>query len=138
MTRALLWYEKMEKEEFLAQLGNRIRKLRHIRGFTQCELASRCGYTSTASNSTINKIESGKSDVPASKLVKMADVLGVSVAFLLGEDDQNDEEKYFAKNNAMMLMKKKLSKSEQEELIKGLEIYFSEAANSNAGQQIKA
>lgn len=121
----------MDKDELLLQLGARVRKLRQIRGLTQCELAEQCGYQSNTSNSTINKIESGKSDVPVSRLVKLAEVLGVSVSFLMGEGDKEEEANYFAKNNAMRLMKKKLSSSEQEELIKGLEIYFNEVSQTN-------
>ena len=126
----------MEKDEILYELGNRIRKLRRIRGYTQWELAEMCGYQSNTSNSTINKIESGKSDVPVSKLVKFAEVLDVSVSFLLGEGGKEAEEKYFAKNNAMMLMKKRLNNTEQEELIKGLQIYFRESKDGTA--QIEA
>ncbi len=122
----------MEKDELLEQLGKRVRKLRRIKGLTQCQLAELCGYHSNTSNSTINKIESGKSDVPISRLVKLAEVLGVSVSFLMGEGNQEEEDNYFAKNNAMMLLKKKLNSSEQEELIRGLEIYFSEASKTHA------
>ena len=126
--------KKMEKDELLKELGTRIRKLRRIRGLTQWELAELCGYQSQSSNSTINKIEAGKSDVPVSKLLKLSEVLGVSVAFLMGEGSDEEEEKYFAKNNAMMLLKKKLSADEQDELIKGLQIYFNESTPEAANR----
>lgn len=64
-------------------------KRRKELGITQEELASRIGYKS---KSTINKIELGINDIPQSKVVKFAEVLGVSVAYLMGwqEEIQKD------------------------------------------------
>jgi transcriptional regulator with XRE-family HTH domain len=59
-------------------------------GWTQEELATRMGYKS---KSTINKIELGINDIPQSKIVQFADVLGTTPAYLMGwtEDNKNEE-----------------------------------------------
>jgi len=48
---------------------------------TQEELAKRLGYKS---KSTINKIENGTNDIPQSKVVKFAEALGTTPAYLMG------------------------------------------------------
>jgi transcriptional regulator with XRE-family HTH domain len=69
------------------KIGKRIRELRIKRGMTQEELARAVGYNSPTSKSTINKIESGHSDIAQSKIRLYADALGVSVSDLLDLDD---------------------------------------------------
>ena len=59
-------------------------KRRKELGITQEELACRMGYKS---KSTINKIELGINDIPQSKVVKFAEVLNVSVAYLMGWEE---------------------------------------------------
>jgi transcriptional regulator with XRE-family HTH domain len=57
-------------------------------GLTQEDLAKMMGYKS---KSTINKIELGINDIPQSKIVQFAEVLGTTPAELMGwkEDDKN-------------------------------------------------
>lgn len=74
------------------KIGRRIRELRIKRGMTQEELARAVGYNSPTSKSTINKIESGHSDIAQSKIRLYADALGVSVSDLLDLDDDQAEE----------------------------------------------
>lgn len=75
-------------------IGSRIKDARTQRGWSQRELAKRMGYSN---HSTIGKIESGKVDIPQSRIVQFADVLGVTVSYLMNweEDKQrqptNDE-----------------------------------------------
>ena len=59
-------------------------KRRKELGITQEELAFRMGYKS---KSTINKIELGINDIPQSKVVKFAEILNVSVAYLMGWEE---------------------------------------------------
>lgn len=66
-------------------IGNNIRRARELKGLTQDELAKRMGYKS---RSTIARIENGDNDVSQSKLKKLADILDVSIDFLL--DDGKD------------------------------------------------
>ena len=62
-------------------IGDRIRQRRNELGWSQRDLASRMGYNN---NSTITRIEGGKVDIPQSRIMQFADVLGVSVAYLMG------------------------------------------------------
>lgn len=71
------------KQAFLAVLGRNIKTLRESQNMSMDELAKRCGYDSNNSRSTIQKIESGKNDVPASKLKEIANALDVSIADLM-------------------------------------------------------
>ena len=63
-------------------IGNNIKRARELKGLTQDELAKRMGYKS---RSTIARIENGDNDVSQSKLKKLADILDVSIDFLLDE-----------------------------------------------------
>lgn len=65
-------------------IGEKIKKRRIELGWSQRELASRTNYKD---NSTIAKIENGKVDLPQSKIVLFAEVLGVSVAYLMGWEE---------------------------------------------------
>ena len=71
----------------MSTVGENILYMRKRLGWTQEELATKMGYKS---KSTINKIELGINDIPQSKIVKFADVLGTTPAHLMGWND--DEE----------------------------------------------
>lgn len=71
-------------------IGERIKKRRLELEWSQRELARRMGYTN---NSTIVKIEQGKVEVYQSKIVQFSEVLGVSVAYLMGWIDEQEEKK---------------------------------------------
>lgn len=71
------------KQEMLKVLGRNIKKMRESRNMSLDELARKCGYTSDNARSSMQKIESGKSDIPASKLKQLALALNVSVSDLL-------------------------------------------------------
>ena len=77
-----------EKEIYLKEFGLRVKHYRLSQHITLEELANKCGYTSATSRSTIQKIEAGKSDVPASKIVKLAKALGVGISALLDGEEQ--------------------------------------------------
>ena len=66
-------------------IGDRIRNRRLDLGWSQRELAKRMGYSN---NSTIVKIEQGKVEVYQSKIVQFSEVLGVSVAYLMGWEEE--------------------------------------------------
>lgn len=63
--------------------GDNIKRLRMIKGWSQQELADRMGYKH---RSTIGKIETGTNDVTQATVVRFADVFGVSVKDILGDD----------------------------------------------------
>lgn len=70
--------------------GDKIRQRRKELGWSLRDLAHRMGY---ANHSTVARIEKGEIDIPQSKVVKFAEVMGTSVAFLM---DWEEEKK---KNN---------------------------------------
>ena len=72
----------------MSTVGNRILIMRKQLGWTQEELAKRMGYKS---KSTINKIEMGINDIPQSKIVMFAEVLGTTPAYLMGWNDEIKE-----------------------------------------------
>lgn len=69
----------------MATVGDNILRARKRLGMTQEELAKRMGYKS---KSTINKIEMGINDIPQSKIVRFAEVLGTTPADLMGWDEE--------------------------------------------------
>ena len=73
----------------MSTIGSNISRFRRELGMTQEDLAKQMGYKS---KSTINKIELGINDIPQSKIVQFAQVLGTTPAELMGweEDDKKD------------------------------------------------
>ena len=71
----------------MSTVGENILLTRKSLGLTQEELAKRMGYKS---KSTINKIELGINDIPQSKIVQFAEVLGTTPAHLMGWDDEEE------------------------------------------------
>lgn len=70
------------------KIGTRIMERRQHIGLTQEELAFRMGYKT---KSAINKIELGINDVSQSKVVKFADALQTSVAYLMGWEEEQEQ-----------------------------------------------
>lgn len=66
-------------------IGERIKKRRNELKWSQRELSDRMGYSN---HSTITKIEAGKVDIPQSRIVQFAEVLNVSVAYLMGWNEE--------------------------------------------------
>lgn len=69
----------------MAEIGIKIMARRKELNMTQEELAKKMGYKS---KSTINKIENGTNDIPQSKIVKFAEVLDTSIAYLMGWEEK--------------------------------------------------
>ena len=72
-------------------IGERIKARREELGLTQDELAKRMGYTS---KSTVNKVEKGINDVTQSNIIKYADKLDTTVAYLMGWEDSLVDDKF--------------------------------------------
>ena len=66
-------------------IGKRIKARRNELQLSQRDLCEKMGYSN---HSTIGKIEAGKVDIPQSRIVQFADVLGVSVAYLMGWNEE--------------------------------------------------
>jgi len=71
-------------EQFLKDLGGRIRKLRKDHGMTQGELAESMGVT----QALIASYESARRSIPLRKLVAMSEVLGISVEDVIGRSSK--------------------------------------------------
>lgn len=80
------------KEEYLKRFGAYIKQLRLLHGYSQEELARKCGYTAENSRSTINKIEAGKVDLPLSKLICFSQALDVDVDVLINVADYSEDQ----------------------------------------------
>jgi len=65
-------------------IGINIMKRRQELGMTQQELASKAGYSTVSS---ITKVETGKADLPASKIILIAKILECSPNDLLTESE---------------------------------------------------
>ena len=72
----------------MMKTGERIKQRRIELGWSLRELSVRMGY---ANHSTVARIENGTVDIPESKIVKFAEVLQTSVAFLMGRDESPEE-----------------------------------------------
>lgn len=69
-------------------IGKRIKARRIELMMSQRELSDRMGYSN---HSTITRIEAGKVDIPQSRIVQFAEVLGVSVPYLMGWEEKVEE-----------------------------------------------
>lgn len=66
------------------KIGEKIRERRLELGWSQRELAVKMDYD----HSTIGRIERGIIDIPQSRIAQFADVLRVSIAYLMGWDEK--------------------------------------------------
>lgn len=82
-------------------IGEKIRIRRMQLRMSQRELARKMGYEG---NSTLARIEQGKVDIPQSRIGQFADVLGVSIAWLM---DWEETEK---KNDQLVVLVTRLRK----------------------------
>ena len=80
-------------------IGERVKAARERKGFTQDELAHKLGYKS---RSSINKIEKER-DIPRSMIVKLAEILDVTPAYLMGWDEEKKD-----KSNISAVYKKNI------------------------------
>ena len=74
-------YNKFEKEEIIMMLNENIKAIRKQRGLSQEELAIRLHVV----RQTVSKWEKGLSVPDSDMLVKIAEVLEVSIGELLGQ-----------------------------------------------------
>jgi transcriptional regulator with XRE-family HTH domain len=77
----------MTDEKLRLALGQRIKELRKLRGWTQKDLADKLGLNF----SHLNKYEGGWNVPPIEKLISIAEVLDVTVDFLLTGNASEDK-----------------------------------------------
>ena len=85
-------------------VGEKIKIRRMELGWSLRELASRMGY---ANQSTVARIESGAIDIPQSKVVKFAEIMDTTVAFLM------DWEQVQQKNSTLAGLTVRMRKDEE-------------------------
>ena len=66
------------------QLGQKIKKLRELKNFTQSHIASELGITQSA----YSKMELGETEISYSKLTKIAEVLGIAPEEIMTFNEQ--------------------------------------------------
>jgi transcriptional regulator with XRE-family HTH domain len=69
-------------------IGQRIKARRQELKLTQRELAARLGYND---HTTLTRIEADKVDLPQSRIEKIAEVLDVSIGYLMGWAEQPED-----------------------------------------------
>ncbi|MEN9998488.1 MAG: hypothetical protein RI922_1478 [Bacteroidota bacterium] len=77
------YFHRMDEDEFITTLAQRIKKLRIEKGLTQFDVATKMGIE----DSSYRKIESGRTNPTARTLYKLAEALDVSVGDLFSEED---------------------------------------------------
>lgn len=92
-------------------IGERIKMKRLELGYTQEELARKCGYKS---RSSINKIELAR-DLPLNKVAAMASILGCSPTELMGwEENRNVKAAYLFEDEQIQIINLYTNASEME------------------------
>ena len=69
------------------RIGERIKQRRQELQWSQRDLAEKMKYSH---HSTLARIETGKVDVSQTRIVQFAEVLGVSVAYLMGWEEKSE------------------------------------------------
>ena len=96
----------------MSNIGENIRKRREALGMSQDELAEKMGYKS---RSTIAKIEKGVNDVTQNNIVKFANVLRTTPAYLMGWEEMQK------KNDTLTGIAARMRTDEEfAEILKGL------------------
>lgn len=114
----------MNKEDAKKVFGENLKRLRIARGFSQDELAKMLSYTN---RSSINKIEVGRSGIPANKVNDLARVLGVSPLDLFSESAIEPDSA--EKDSSIIALFEKLSPNGQEDLMKYAEYLLQKEEN---------
>lgn len=69
-------------------IGERIRARRVELSWSQRDLAARMGYSN---HSTVGRVEAGKIDLPQSRIMQFAEVLGTTPRYLMGEENTPED-----------------------------------------------
>jgi len=79
--------QQLETMDIYRQIGEKIRKLRLTKGLSQKDLAKYVGVT----YQQIQNYEKGKSKIPVDRLIRIAEVLEVSLDYFLKEFNNNHD-----------------------------------------------
>lgn len=107
----------------MTTIGKKIKNRRIELGMSQDELAEKMGYKN---RSTIAKIEKGVNDVVQSNIVKFAEVLNTSIAYLMGWEEAIEEKPVETANKlADLFLRLEFNDDNDSEVMHMLEEYFS-------------
>lgn len=106
----------------MTHIGKKIKNRRKEIGMSQDELADRMGYKS---RSTIAKIEKGVNDVTQTNIVKFAEVLNTSLAYLMGWEERVEEKPVETANKLADLFLRLEFKEDTSEVMNMLVEYYS-------------
>lgn len=81
------------------KIGDRIKQRRMELDWSQRDLANKMGYN----HSTITRIETGKIDISQSRVKQFSEVLGVSIAYLMGWEEETPEKLELNEGEEMLL-----------------------------------
>lgn len=105
-------------------IGDRVRELREEKGMTQQELAERLGYKH---KSSLAHIENNERDIPRSMVVKLADILETTPAYLMGWTEKESAPENVSDLKGTIIAKvNQLSDSQLDRLLGYLEALLSE------------
>lgn len=102
-------------------LGDKIKTLRKERRITQQELANAINVV----QSTIGMIESGKKTGSPQTLVKLADFFGVTVDYLLSENDEEVKEVKKERDYSLTIKEQENIDDEAKKILEELSVSFS-------------
>ena len=104
-------------------IGERIKQKRIEKGWSQRDLAAKMNYSN---HSTIGKIETGKVDIPQSRIVQFAEVLNTSVAFLMDWEQKetvtNDSNGLSESKRQLLALAESCSEEEADKLLQMMQI----------------
>lgn len=80
-----------EKTRFLRLLGANIRYYREVSKMSQEQLGHKSGYNTETARSAVSKVESGKYDIPVSRLIAISAALNVGLEDLIPKEKDYEE-----------------------------------------------
>lgn len=89
----------------MLDLYKNIKKYRELKNMSQEELAKRVGYSN---RSAITRIEKGEIDLPQSKIVAIADALGIPAGALMGSTEIDTDDILYAEIKAFNEVQKQM------------------------------
>lgn len=111
-------------------VGERIKQRREELGLTQMQLAYKMGYNT---RSSISRTEQAGDDIGTNRIVKFAEALNVSPAYLMGwEDDKHNTRVDFTvtDDEKLIIESYRMSDAETKKMIKRL-LAYAEKLNPN-------
>ena len=105
-------------------IGKRIKEKREELKLSQRDLAEKMNYTN---HSTIGKIERGQVDVSQTRIVQFAEVLGTSVAYLMGWEETkksatNNDSGLSEAKKQLLALAEQCSEDDAEKLLQMMQI----------------